>query len=99
MGISANMLGRWVQEFNRGGGHAFLGHGKMTPEEQKGLRRLREEYRRLKIDNDILRKARNFFAKRTQWSTCLLLNSQLVYDNRGNGILLYIGQTKSMRRM
>ena len=32
LGINANMLGRWVQEFQAGDGQAFCGNGKLTPE-------------------------------------------------------------------
>ncbi len=49
LGIRANMLWRWMQEFNQDDGHVFRGHGKMTPEQEE-LRRLREEVRSLKLD-------------------------------------------------
>jgi len=65
LGLNANMLGRWVKEFNQGDGHAFRGNGRLTPE-QAELRKLREENRRLKMEKDILKKATVFFARETK---------------------------------
>ena len=48
LGISANMLGRWVKEQDSEGAHAFRGNGRLTPEQEE-IRRLREENKRLKI--------------------------------------------------
>ena len=65
LGISANMLGRWVKEQENEGAHAFRGNGKLTPEQQE-LRQLREENKRLKMEKEILKKATVFFAKETK---------------------------------
>lgn len=62
LGINANMLGRWVQEFQADENDAFRGNGNLTPEQDE-LRRLREENRRLKLEREILKKAAVFFAK------------------------------------
>ena len=65
LGINANMLGRWVKEFNQDDGQAFRGNGKLTAEQEE-LRRLREENKRLKMEKEILKKATVFFAKETK---------------------------------
>lgn len=65
LGISANMLWRWIKEYESQEGAAFRGNGKLT-EEQLELRRLREENRRLKMEKDILKKATAFFVKETR---------------------------------
>jgi transposase len=62
LGINANMLGRWIQEFRADDSEAFRGNGHRTAEQDE-LRRLREENRRLKQERDILVKAAAFFAK------------------------------------
>ena len=63
--INANMLGRWIKEYEADDGQSFRGNGKLTTE-QAELRRLREENRRLKMEKAILKKAAVFFAKETQ---------------------------------
>ena len=65
LGISDGMLGRWIHEHERLQVTAFRGNGKLTPE-QLELRQLREENRRLKMEQDILKKAAVFFAKETR---------------------------------
>ena len=65
LGISANMLGRWLKEQELEGAHAFRSNGKLTPEHEE-IRRLREENKRLKMEKEILKKATVFFAKETK---------------------------------
>ena len=65
LGINANMLGRWVKEFNQDDGQAFRGNGKLTAAQEE-TRRLREENKRLKMEKEILKKATVFFAKETK---------------------------------
>lgn len=62
LGINANLLNRWVQEYRSSEDEAFRGNGKLTAEQEE-LRRLREENRRLKLEREILKKAAAFFAK------------------------------------
>ena len=62
LGINANMLGRWIQEYRQSEDEAFRGNGKPTAEQEE-LRRLRDENRRLKLEREILKKAAAFFAK------------------------------------
>ena len=61
LGINANMLSRWVQEYRDERGQAFRGNGKLTPE-QAELRRLRAENKRLRLEREVLKKAAAFFA-------------------------------------
>ena len=62
LGISANMLGRWVKEQQSDDGQAFRGNGKLTPEQEE-IRRLKSQVKRLEMEKDILKKATVFFAK------------------------------------
>ena len=63
--INANMLGRWIKEYEADEGQSFRGNGKLTAE-QSEIRKLREEVRRLKMEKDVLKKATVFFAKETR---------------------------------
>ena len=64
--INANILGRWINEFQSDSdGHAFRGNGKLTPELQE-IRCLREQVKRLEMEKSILKKATVFFAKETK---------------------------------
>jgi transposase len=62
LGLNANMLSRWIQEFKNEDNTAFRGNGRMTPEQEE-LQRLRAENKRLKMEREILVKATAFFAK------------------------------------
>ena len=63
--INTNMLGRWIKQHQEDDGHAFRGNGKITAE-QKEIRRLKADNRRLQMEKDILKKATVFFAKETK---------------------------------
>jgi transposase len=66
LGINANMLGRWVKEYQQDeDGQAFRGNGKLTSE-QLEIRQLKSEVKRLEMERDILKKATVFFAKETK---------------------------------
>lgn len=65
LGINAQMLGRWVKEFETSDGQSFRGNGKLTPEQEE-IRRLKSENKRLQMEKDILKKATVFFAKETK---------------------------------
>lgn len=64
--ISRQMLHAWVRQANGRAGSAlsdiFPGHGKRTAE-QTELERLRRENAQLRQSNEILKKAKAFFAK------------------------------------
>ena len=59
LGINANLLYTWLRQFEKNGS---LKPPPATNVEEE-LRRLREENRRLKMEQEILKKATAFFAK------------------------------------
>ena len=65
LNINANMLGRWIKEHQNDDGQAFRGNGKLMAE-QLEIRQLREENNRLKLEQDILKKATLLIAKETK---------------------------------
>ncbi len=65
LGISANMLGRWLKEQESEGAHAFRGNGKLTPEQEE-IRQLRAENKRLKMEKEILKKGNGLLCQRNQ---------------------------------
>jgi len=60
LGINTGMLSRWKRERERHGEEAFSGMCNMTPE-QAELHRLKEENERLRMEQEILKKATAFF--------------------------------------
>ena len=61
-GISHIMLHRWVSEYREYGDEAFVGKGHQRPGDAE-LRKLRKENERLKMENEILKKAAAYFAR------------------------------------
>lgn len=61
-GINEVMLYRWVSEYKEYGKEAFVGTGHLKPEDAE-LRKLHKENERLKMENEILKKAAAYFAK------------------------------------
>lgn len=62
MGINKIMLYRWTDEYETYGEEAFVGAGHQRSEDVE-LRKLRKENERLKMENEILKKAAAYFAK------------------------------------
>lgn len=62
LGINAVMLYRWIDEYRVQGKDAFVGKGHQVPADAE-LRKLRKENERLKMENEILKKAAAYFAK------------------------------------
>ena len=60
LGVSAQMLGRWVRAVKQSGESAFPGKGRPRDEEVTALKR---ELARVKKERDFLREAATFFAK------------------------------------
>ncbi len=56
------MLYRWVDEYRENGEEAFVGKGHTKPADAE-LKKLRKENERLKMENEILKKAAAYFAK------------------------------------
>ena len=61
-GIHTVMLHRWVSEYETYGEEAFVGKGNQRSGDAE-LRKLRKENERLKMENEILKKAAAYFAK------------------------------------
>ena len=62
MGIRKTILYRWIDEYETYGEEAFLGSGNLRSEDAE-LKKLRKENERLKMENEILKKAAAYFAK------------------------------------
>lgn len=62
LGISNIMLYRWINEYQELGNDAFVGKGHQRPADAE-LKKLRKENERLKMENEILKKAAAYFAK------------------------------------
>jgi transposase len=65
LGVSAQMLGRWIKEEENEDGQAFRGNGKLTPDQEQ-IRTLKAQVKRLEMEREILKKATVFFAKETK---------------------------------
>lgn len=64
LGITANILNRWVREHDHYGDNSFAGHGKpVMTNEEKELAQLRKALRETQIERDILKKAVSIFSK------------------------------------
>ena len=62
LGIHVVMLYRWIDEYQTNGENAFVGKGHLAPADAE-LRKLRRENERLKMENEILKKAAAYFAQ------------------------------------
>lgn len=65
LGIHANNLYKWRQQFGEAGEAAFPGKGNL-PSSEAELRRLRRENMRLREEREILKKALVFFSKESK---------------------------------
>lgn len=63
MGFNYLMLYRWIEEYQTFGAEAFVGKGNLRAEDAK-LKKVLKENERLKQENEILKKAAAYFAKR-----------------------------------
>ena len=62
LGIGQGVLCRWKRELKRDGQQAFPGKGHLKPEDDE-LRRLKRENERLRRERDILKKAMAIFSE------------------------------------
>lgn len=62
LGVHANVLRKWVADYEADPAQAFPGQGQMKPEATE-IERLRREVTKLKAERDILKKAAAYFAK------------------------------------
>jgi len=63
LGIRRNQLYKWKEQLNKKGEVAFVKRGRPKKEDQSETATLRQEVKRLKEENEILKKAAVFFAK------------------------------------
>jgi transposase len=61
LGIGQGVLSRWKRELKDDGAQAFVGSGRLKPED-KEIRRLKRENERLRRERDILKKAVAIFS-------------------------------------
>jgi transposase len=62
LGISQGIISRWKREFAENGEQAFPGKGHLKPDDDE-LRRLKRENERLRRERDILKKAVAIFSE------------------------------------
>ena len=62
LGVGENLLGRWKKKSEEGKIDPFPGKGRLSPEDG-GLRRLRRENKRLRMEHEILKKAVAIFSE------------------------------------
>ncbi len=62
MGIHANVLRKWRQQYLKNSEHAFPGIGRLKPEDEE-IRRLKKELTDVREERDILKKALAIFSK------------------------------------
>jgi len=62
LGISQGIISRWKRELNKDGDQAFPGKGRLKPDDDE-LRRLKQENERLRRERDILKKAVAIFSE------------------------------------
>ena len=60
--INASMLSFWKRLLLAEGGEAFPGKGRLRPQDEE-FRRLEREVKRLKMENEFLKRATAYFAK------------------------------------
>ena len=65
LGINYGNLTRWRREYKQKGNLAFPGNGnqKLTPEQQK-IKELKDKFKEVKLERDILKKAVAIFSKK-----------------------------------
>ena len=61
-GINLVMLYRWIDEYQTYGDEAFVGTGHQKPADAE-MKKLKKENERLRMENEILKKAAAYFAK------------------------------------
>jgi transposase len=62
LGVGPGCLSRWKHQFSQDGEHAFPGHGRVRPAQER-LRQLERENELLRQERDILKKAVAIFSR------------------------------------
>lgn len=65
LGINVVMLYKWIDDYNTYGEEAFVGSGNQRKANAE-LKKLQKENERLRMENEILKKAAAYFAKNPQ---------------------------------
>ena len=73
LGIRPNQLYDWKAKLE-----AEQSDVALSADEREELKQLRKEVKALRMEKDILKKARAFFAKEMKWDTALLSNTQKI---------------------
>ena len=63
LGVRQNQLYKWREELKRKGEVAFKGPGRPTKDQMSETSRLKQDIKRLREENEILKKAAAYFAK------------------------------------
>ena len=75
LGLRRNQLYKWKEQMKKKGEVPSAKKGRPKKEDQSELATLRQENKRLKEDDEILKKAAAYFAREQQWNTPLLENT------------------------
>ncbi len=62
LGVNGALIGRWKRQLEDNAGEAFPGKGKCSAEQQR-IHDLETENRRLRMEREVLKKAKAFFVK------------------------------------
>lgn len=62
LGLPTGLLYKWRKKHRENGAHAFPGHGRMTPEQER-IRQLERELEVVRQERDILKKAIAIFSE------------------------------------
>ncbi|TWX62735.1 IS3 family transposase [Colwellia sp. C1TZA3] len=65
LGVSAQMLGRWIKEEESEDGQAFRGNGKLTPDQEE-IRKLKAQVKRLEMERENIKKSDGLLCKRNE---------------------------------
>ena len=65
LGIGAGLLGRWRKQLAEDGGESFPGKGRLKASDDE-IRRLEREVRRLRQENEFLKKTAAYFARQDE---------------------------------
>lgn len=63
LGIRRNQLYKWKEQMQKSSSGALVNQGRPRKEDQSEITQLRQELKRVKEENEILKKAAVFFAK------------------------------------
>ena len=65
LGIGAGLLGRWRKQLSEDGDESFPGQGRLKASDEE-FRKLEQEVRRLRQENEFLKKTAGYFARQSE---------------------------------